>query len=221
MPLTFPVKGGGGDFKTVPSGSHLAVCDMVVFLGLQPGSGIYPTPKHQLYVRFEIPAERLEFEKDGKKYNLPAVIGQTFTASMHEKANLRKQLEAWRGRKFSDDEAAVFDVSSILGKACMLNVIEKVSGDKVYANIASISQLPRGVGSPSAENPPMYYAPDDTACYSKLPDWIRKKLSEQIENKPAQRGPDDSGSYGFDEQPPVEAYDNVHGVGITDDDIPF
>ena len=70
---------------------------MVVFLGLQEVGGAFPKTCQQIYVRFEIPNERWEFEKDGKKQDGPAVIGRTFTASMHKKAGLRKQLRrlAW------------------------------------------------------------------------------------------------------------------------------
>jgi hypothetical protein len=129
-PLTFSAKGGGGDFKRVPKGSHIAVCNMVVFLGLQPGSGMYPDAKNQLFIRWEVPAERVDYEKDGKKMEGPIVIGKTYTASMSEKANLRKDLESWRGESFSDESAEVFDVSTILGKGCMLSVVETTKGDK-------------------------------------------------------------------------------------------
>lgn len=201
MPLTFKVT-GSGDFKSVPAGSHIAVCNLVADCGLQPGSQAYPTPKQQLYIRFEVPAERVDYEKDGKKLNGPVVIGAFFTASMHEKATLRKRLESWRGRKFTDEEAGNFDVSTILGKACMLTVVENVVGDRVYANIDSISPLPKGVPAPSAENPLLYFAEDEQTQFAALPEWLAKKINGQLERKP-------------DPQP------NHHGAEITDDDIPF
>jgi hypothetical protein len=181
MPLSFKINQGNGDFKSVPSGSHIAICNIVVDLGLQPGTQMFPAPKHQVFIRFEVPQERVEWtDKDGKKQEGPIVIGQTFTASMHEKANLRKQLEGWRGRKFTDEEAENFDVSSILGKACMLSVVENVKGDKVYSNIASIGALPKGFPAPVAENKLLYYAEDNKESYAALPEWIRKKIDSQI-----------------------------------------
>lgn len=211
MALKFKVSGGGGDFKTLPAGSHIAICNMVVDLGLQPGSGMYPDPKQKIYVRFEVPTERVEYERDGKKYDGPGVIGNFFTASMHEKANLRKQLEGWRGRKFSDEEAENFDVSSILGKACMLSVVENVKGDKVYANIASIGALPKGIPTPKPENDLLYFAADDRQHLDKLPEWIREKIAGQIK-------PQSSHATGV-----YAATANYHDSdpGITDDDIPF
>lgn len=202
MPLTFKAGSGGGDFKSCPAGSHIAVCNLIADLGLQPGSGMYPDPKHQVFIRFEIAEERVEYDKDGKHYDLPVVIGQTFTASMHEKANLRKQLEGWRGRKFSDDEAEAFDVSAILGKGCMLNVVENVKGDKVYANISSIGQLPKGIVAPKAENELLYFADDNLGTFDKLPEWLKEKINKRL-------------------PPPSTARQNYANPEITDDDIPF
>jgi hypothetical protein len=213
MPLSFKTNAGGGDFKSVPSGSHIAICNMVVDLGLQPGSQMFPAPKHQVFIRFEVPQERVEYtDKDGKKQEGPIVIGQTFTASMHEKANLRKQLEGWRGRKFTDEEAENFDVSSILGKACMLSVVENVKGDKVYSNISSIGALPKGFPAPKAENKPLYYADDDKNSYDLLPEWVRKKIDAQIlPDKPQPQYTDSSVDWEY----------NPKNTEITDDDIPF
>lgn len=207
MALKYGTKGGGEDFKRVPSGSHIAVCNLVADLGLQPGSANFPSPKQQVYIRFEIPSERMEYEKDGQKISGPAIIGTKFTASMHEKANLRKQLEGWRGRKFSDDEACNFDVSSILGKPCMLSVVENVKGDKVYSNIASIGAMPKGVEAPLAENALLFYCEEDKRNLKFLPEWMQKAIAEQIQ--PEVVVPTTAGTYG---------YEDTH---ITDEDIPF
>lgn len=182
MALTLPVGGSGnGDFKRAPAGSHIAVCNLVADCGLQPGSQQYPQPKRKLYVRFEIPAERVEYEKDGQQVEGPLTIGSFYTASMNEKATLRKHLEGWRGKKFSDEEAAAFDVAALLGKACMLNVVESDSGGKTYANIAGIGSMPRGVPAPQAENPLLYFDADsDADAFEALPKWLREKIEAQI-----------------------------------------
>lgn len=187
MALTLPVgSNGGGDFKRAPAGSHIAVCNMVADCGMQPGSQQYPAPKRKLYVRFEIPAERIEYEKDGVPVEGPLTIGSFYTASMNEKATLRKHLEGWRGRKFTDDEAAAFDVSALLGKACMLSVVESESGGKTYSNIAGIGSMPKGVPSPKAENPLLYFDSESGATeLEALPKWLREKVEGQLNpNKP-------------------------------------
>jgi hypothetical protein len=207
-PMKFPTSAGAGDYEPVPAGSHIAVCDMVVYLGIQPGSGLYPKPKPQLYVRYELPNERIDYEKDGKKVNGPCVIGKTYTASMNEKANLRHDLENWRGKAFTDEEAADFDVSAILGKPCMLSVIHKVKGDKTYANISGIGGLPKGISAKSIipETAPIYYGPDNEKAFPQLSEWLRKKIEGQIQ--PEQKEQDHSGNQLED------------GSYITDDDLP-
>lgn len=180
MALTLPVGGnGGGDFKRAPSGSHVAVCNLVADCGLQPG--FEGKPQRKIYVRFEIPDERVEYEKDGKQVEGPLTIGSFYTASMNEKATLRKHLEGWRGKSFTDDEAAQFDVSKLLGQACMLSVIEKESGGKVYSNISGMSKLPKSMAAPAAENPLLYFDQESGQSeYEALPKWLREKIDGQI-----------------------------------------
>ena len=180
MVMKFKATGGGEDFKRCPAGSHLAVCNMVADVGLQPGSRMYPNPKHKIYVRFEVPSERVEYEKDGKKVEGPITIGTYYTASMSEKATLRKHLEGWRSKKFTDAEAEDFDVSAILGKACMLSVVETESDGKTYSNIANIGAVPKGLPPMQAENPLLYYVADDEKQFDKLPEWLQKKIGEQL-----------------------------------------
>lgn len=188
MAMTLPVgSSGNGDFKRAPAGSHIAVCNLVADCGLQPGSAQYPAPKRKIYIRFEIPAERVEYEKDGKTVEGPLTIGSFYTASMNEKATLRKHLEGWRGKKFSDDEAGGFDVSTILGKACMLSVVESDSGGKTYSNISGIGSLPKGMNVPKAENDLLYYDEDSSASqFETLPKWLREKIEQQVrQSRPA------------------------------------
>lgn len=188
MAMTLPVgSSGSADFKRAPAGSHIAVCNLVADCGVQPGSPAFPAPKRKVYIRFEIPAERVEYEKDGKQVEGPLTIGSFYTASMNEKATLRKHLEGWRGKKFGDDEAATFDVATILGKACMLSVIESENGGKTYSNIAGIGSLPKGMPVPGAENDLLYFDDDSGPdAFDSLPKWLREKIEQQIrKGKPA------------------------------------
>jgi hypothetical protein len=209
MALNLPVGGGGGDFKRAPSGSHISVCNLVADCGLQPGSQAFPKPKRKLYIRFEIPSERIEYEKDGKTHEGPMTIGSFYSASMNEKATLRKHLEGWRGKAFSDEQAEQFDVSAIAGKACMLSVIESDSGGKTYSNIASISALPKGITVPQAENELLVYVPDDdgrfsSSVFAKLPQWLQEKIDAQL--KPVAK---------------PQAHETSADSDFIDDDIPF
>lgn len=183
MPLTAPVKGGGTDFENVSEGTHLAVCRAVVALGIQPGRGKFPTPRPEVYLGFEVPGERVTWTKDGKEMEGPKAIGKSYTLSMSEKANLRKHVQAWRGKAFSDAEAEVFDITKLAGQACLLTVIH--SEDGKYANIASISGVPRGMPSPKLEGSCVVYTEDEPRQFDELPKWLKEKIESQLQPEKA------------------------------------
>jgi hypothetical protein len=173
----------GGDFKIAPAGNHLAICNAVVDLGIQPGSGKFPDPKHQIYIRFELPDEPVEYEKDGQKISGPASLGATYTASMGEKANLRKLVQGWRGATMTDAQAADFDLQKLLGQKCLLNVVHKDSGGKTYANILGATPLPKSMKSDVAQaNPSLYFDLDkpNAEVFAKLPKWLQDKITTRL-----------------------------------------
>lgn len=153
MGLTLSDSGGGGDFELVPEGTHIARCVRIIDLGMQPGGKDFPEPKKTVMFTFEIPAEMRLINGDER----PALISRRFTASLHEKATLRKFLETWRGRKFTKDELAGFELRKVLGQPCMLTVVHSDSAGKHYANIQAAAAMPRGSVAPPQMETPVYY----------------------------------------------------------------
>lgn len=202
--------GGGSDFTPVPEGTHFAVCDMVVDIGRQKTTYMGDTTiKPQVYIRWQIPAERTEWtDGDGVKREGPMVIGKTYTASLGEKANLRKDLQAWRGKAFTEEELRKFDISKLLAAPATISVTHKPKeSGGVYANVTSIGGLPKGMDKPQVEGDPIIYGAEDTGAYDKLPKWLREKIDHQVtETDP---GPHD------ERNPPAPAYADL------DDDVPF
>ena len=178
---------GGKAFEPIPEGPAPAICDMVIDLGLQETRfGI----KHQVYLRWQVPGFRVQWEKDGEEFNKPGIVGQTFTLSMAEKSNLRPLLESWRGRKFVGDEIRSFDIGKLLLQPCLLNITHNVTPDKTYANIASIMPVPVGMPPPAFEGEGLLYDSDNQASFDKLPEWLRNKIQNQaVEAAPAQAQP--------------------------------
>lgn len=200
-------------FETAPAGNHVAICNGVVDLGVQPGRGKYPDPKPQVYLRFELPTERVSYEKDGKTIEGPMSIGRDFSAFMSEKANLRKFVESWFGKKFpTDDAAGNFDFSTLLGRKCLLNVTHTEKGDKVYANISNATPIPKGMTADYPQhNKSVFFdlATPDEKAFETLPQWLQKRINERIIEQPK------NGNAGnHDERNPPPPAD-------FDDDIPF
>lgn len=215
MPIYATDNGGGDDFKLVTPGMHPAVCDMMVDLGLQEQkSPLYgDSIKHQVYIRWQIPGERLEYEKDGQKIEGPMTIGSYYTLSLNEKATLRKHLQGWRGKEFSAEEAAKFDISAVLGKPCTLNVIHKTGNDgKVRAKVEGVGPPMKGVPPAELEGEPILYdgGEDQSPVWNKLRPWMHEAIKRQVQQtEPEQRGPSRPEGHipGFDAD--------------LDDDVPF
>lgn len=220
--MKYPASGGSGDFKPVEAGTYTAICDMVIDVGMQEGSDLYPKSRRQVWLRFELPTERVEFEKDSQKKIGPAVIGKMYTASMHKKANLRHDLESWRGREFSDEQAADFDVASCLGKTCVVSVTHSTgSNGKTYANITAIGKAMKGTEKLAPELPLMLYDEQHTTQYELLPEWLRKKIDEQIlpeKKAPVVPASETEWDNNWSSDEPQDQYPVTT---ITDDDIPF
>lgn len=196
--------GGGGDFKPVPAGNHVAVCTMVVGLGKQRiQSQMYgESVKPQIYVAWELPHETIEWtDKDGIARTGPMRIGKTFTVSLHENAALRGVLESWRGRAFTEEERKGFDINNLAGVPAMVNVLHADKNGKIYANVAGVTPIPKGMEKPAASVTPIIYDDDEhRANYDQLPEWLQKKIDAQVRDDPK----------------PQPAFD-----ADLDDDVPF
>lgn len=215
---------GGADFEKVPEGTYLAVCSLVADVGLQPGSGQFPDPKVKVYFRFEIPSERIKYEKDGKEIDAPAIIYANYTASMGTKANLRKIVESWRGKSMTDAEAEQFDVANVLGATCMLQVVH--SKDGKYANVKNVMKPMAGAAKLKPEGKAIYFGPDDDAAYELLPKFLKEKWENQLDpqvNAKAERAKrPEPGSIDADEATAAQYAATRKPTGPDpDDDIPF
>lgn len=181
MPLNAP-PAGSGNFQLTPMGTHRAICNRVIDLGKQRTTYLAEESiKHQIYLRWELPDERIEWEKDGESQEGPAVIGKTYTFSLHEKANLCKDLESWRGKMFGEAEKEAFDMFNLLGAACQVTVTHRESGGKTYANVTGVAGWPKGMDKPKeTECKGLKYSQDEPEVFQELPEWLRDKIQSQV-----------------------------------------
>jgi hypothetical protein len=125
-----------GSFQIPSEGPHQAVCVDVVDIGLQPGyegKGLV----HKIVLVFQVDEE----SDKGERLTLESWL----TLSMNEKSNLRKLIEAWRGKAFGKDEAGVFDIETVIGANAQINVQHYESNGKTRAKIASIMPILKGM----------------------------------------------------------------------------
>lgn len=178
---------GGKDFKKVPAGCHFAICNMVVDMGVQETTfkGQAKT-QHKVYVRWEVPDERVTYEKDGKEHEGPCGIGATYTLSLSEKANLRKVLENWRGVPFTQEELRGFDITTIAGKCCQIMVQHETVNGKTYANVTGVMGISKDqrerARNAKPENDVLVFSigDSDQATFERLPNWLKEKIEGRV-----------------------------------------
>lgn len=217
---------GGGEFELPPEGTYLAICYLLADLGMQPRR--QGTPIAKLVAAWELPHALM---KDGRPYS----VREIYTASLNERAHLRKALESWRGRRFTEEECKGFQLRNVLGQACQLTIVH--SQDGKYANVSSVAGLIKGTPVPRAANELLFYDLDapDPAVFSRLPEWIQKKIQERIREQSQyaqqppqqytpqpQHAPQPPQQYSEANPPPVgHAAAPANGQPDFDDSIPF
>ena len=185
MSAIYATTSGGSDrdFTPVPDGNHIARCYQMVHIGTVEEVILGETKRlNKVRLVFELPYETKVFKAENGEQ--PYSIGKDYTLSMHEKSNLRRDLKGWRGKDFTEAEAASFDITVLIGKTCSINVVHKTSkSGKVYAEIASIAPLPKGTQCPPQVNPSLVfgYNPFDPQVYEQLPEWLRNKIATSEE----------------------------------------
>jgi hypothetical protein len=124
-----------GDFNPAPEGLHRAVCVDVIDLGVRDSQW---GPKHQIVLVWEIDALR----DDGAPHQVRAI----FSASLHEKSKLYGVLKSWRGRAFTPQELAGFDMEKVIGAPCRVVISHTVGKDGcIYPAVVSVMPAERGL----------------------------------------------------------------------------
>jgi len=143
-------EGSNKTYTPHPADQYAARCIDVVDMGWQKTEY---GPKYKVRVVFFC-GETEEREFEGVKKQMPLTVSCFFTASLHEKANLRGFLESWRGQAFTPEEAQAFDLEKMLGAPAFVQIVHNESNGKIYANVKSIMRLPKGMTAP--ETPAEY-----------------------------------------------------------------
>jgi len=178
---------GGSDFKPIDAGTYPARCYSMIHIGTVKENFMGEDKMmNKVRITWELPTEMKVFNAD--KGEQPMAISKEFTLSMHEKSNLRKFLEGWRGKGFTEEEAKSFDITKLLGIPCMLSVIHKTSkAGKLYAEISSISAPMKGITVAPQINKSFEWNYDnfDIFVFNELPTWLQDKMKQSEEYKRA------------------------------------
>lgn len=213
MSLVVNSKGEGSKFPPISEGAQRAVCYAVVDIGEQ--KVVFEKNERsvdQVVIIWELPDEVVETD-DGP---IVRTISKTYTKSLHEKSALYKDLRSWRGKEFTQEELDAFDLKNIIGAPCLLNIVHKKKGDNVYANIASIMALPKGMERPKLTREPLIFDMDEATeeDVGKLPEWLQRKVKDSLTWKERMYERDAGG--GSFKGPQFESVDD-----FDDENLPF
>lgn len=154
------------DFKypTAPAGWAAAVCRDLHLLEPEDyqNNGKY---RQKIRLFFQLGSTYMD-DENVERYH---TIAAKYTLSLADKANLKEILEGWRGSSFTEEEKDGFDIETVVGAPCFINVVHNREGDKTYANIGAIGPLPPGTEAPVVD-----------------PKFVRKKDRDDFEGWPDQ-----------------------------------
>ena len=207
--------------ELIEAGNYVARCYQMIQIGtvtevINGDSKLL----QKVRIGWELPTEMKVFkEENGPE---PLVVNEEYTLSLGEKANLRKMLASWRGKDFTVDEAKSFDITVLIGKACMLNIIHKPSKSdptKIYSKIGSVSNVPKGLNVPLAILPKFELSYDkfDYNMFNTLPDFIKDRMKQSTEFKALT---DDIPAPCHEDGMPAPVRDQQGNV-MASDDLPF
>jgi len=135
---------------------------------------------------WELPTVLISYEKDGETVTAPKGISKSFTLSMNERATLRKNLESWIDRPFTEDElTAGIDISKFCGTPCRLSIGQgqKQDGSK-YNAVDKVVRLKDG-SCPKLFNEKILFditdPEQDLSVLDKLPAWVAETVRKSDE----------------------------------------
>lgn len=210
--MSFFVEDTGGSFERTPAGMHLARCYRIVDLGTQKSEYMGQVKYlRKIMIGWEIHGTRDDGSPILMADGRPFAIFKNYTLSWSEKANLRLDLQSWRGQPFTSEEMRRFDLKTILGVWCMLNIIERQGQNgKTYSNVNGITPVPamikkNGLPNPVNKNEIFNMSEPDMALFNTFSEHLKAKIQASPE---WQRVADDAPA-------PATVTSDV------DDDIPF
>lgn len=203
---------GSTSFEPIATGNYPARCYSMVHIGTIEENILGSVKKlNKVRITWELPTELKVFKEENGEQ--PCVISKEFTLSLHEKSTLRSFLKNWRGKDFTDEEAKAFDIEKLVGAPCMLNITHKTKkdGSGIYAEIGSVSAMPKGFVCPEPINPNFVFTYDnfDEDKFNSLPEFMRNKMVTSDEYK-AIHNPNE-----------LEVKGSINASEEEHDDLPF
>ena len=197
--MTLNVEDNGRNFEHCPAGMHLGRCYWIIDLGTQKFENMGQVRyMHKIKLGWEIHGSDNAGKPLKMKDGRPLAVFKNYTLSWSEKATLRIDLQSWRGKLFTQEEMRQFNLKSVLGAWCILNVIEHAGQNgNTYASVDGITPVPSMIeqnGLPEPVNSNAFFTLDDPdmEIFANFSDHLKAKISASPQWERFQLGPDDN-----------------------------
>ena len=205
----------GVSILPLSTGVYMGTCYGLVDLGVQYNEK-FDKRQNKVQIIWKIAGEKVTIGEE----EFDRTISKEYSLSLNEKSNLTKDLEAWRGKKFSEEELNGFDLINIMNKSCQISIIEVEKNGKKYNEISAIMALAKGM-EPQVLVDTLLFDFTDNSTWEKfkdVPAWIQEKI-KKAENY------EESGLKAYVEDNKLDtALEEAEGDFITideDEELPF
>ena len=163
------------EWERAPAGTHAGWCTAVIDLGVQY-SERYDSSQQKVRIEWELSEER---QSTGEVF----LVGREYNNFVTLSGNsiFKRTLEAWRGQPFDADGLASFDIANLLGKPCMLTLMENVGANgKTYTNVEGVTAVPKGLVMAAVSSEPFLFDFEtrDPATWLRLPGWLQQRCEK-------------------------------------------
>lgn len=197
-----------------PEGTFQAELIRVYYCGLQENKFNLDNPQPKIIFAFELDEPLLE--SDGNH-----ILSTTVTYSLNEKSGLTKLLKPVLGSQFPDKPGQELDVDSLVGMKVMVTVSHTKKDDgRVFANIAGLARLPRGMQPFTATMDAFAWSCDDAddPNTDKVPGWVKEFAEKRISPEMVARQKEEQSKA----KQVLAPLTSIKAMPVTnDDDMPF
>lgn len=173
--MSLIAKSNGNTIPVMEEGTYQAVATGIIDVGLQY-SEKYQKSSPKLMIMWTFPTEKITVNEE----EVYRIQSKEYTNSLGEQSNLRRDLQSWRGKQFTEDELRGFDLTNILDVPCLMQIIHKEKNGNKYTEISSIMALPKNMPKADASKLNYYiFNFDDKETWNNfynIPEWIQKKI---------------------------------------------
>lgn len=166
---------GNMSIEKLEAGVYTAISSGIIDLGIQR-SEKFNNSTRKFRLVWDILGEEIEI--NGEK--MPRTMSKEYSLSLGEKSNLRKDLQAWRGKAFTEEELSGFNLVDILNVGCQLQILNEEKNGKTYNNIAGIMSLPKGSSIEKLDKTMIFdiETVETWGEWSNIPKWIQDTIKK-------------------------------------------